>query len=854
MEEKINKVYSKQEVEKATLEYFENDNLAANVWVDKYAYKSSNGAIYELNPNLMHRRLAKEFARIENNYKNPLTEDEIYELFKGFKYIVPQGRVMAGLGVLESYRSLSNCLVLPTPKDSYSSIMYTDTMLVNAAKRGSGFGVDLSNLRPKGNHVKNAANTSTGIVPFMERFSNSTREVGQDNRRGACLLGLNISHPQSLEFAKSKTDRTKITGANISLKIDDKFLNAVENNSSYNLEFNDKIYETIDAKDHWKKIINIVRDDSEPGIFFWDRIVNYDPVSAYPNHQITLTNACGEQPMGALDTCRLITVNLYSFVDFPFTSDAKFNKEIFIKMIKKQIKLGDDLVDLEIEYVDRILNKIKNDAEPENEKIIEISLWEGVKEKAIRGRRIGCGVTGLGDMLAALNLKYGSDESLIFVEEIMKLKLKSELEETILLSKERGSFPDYDFNLEYPNNLPYNDFYKFLLEEFNDEVQEMKKYGRRNINWNTIAPVGTTSLLTKTTSGCEPTFNPYYNRRKKTDNVSESAFKDKNGDLWKEYKVFHSKFVEWFKITSGNRFTNSGAINYLENLNDIELNDLIKQSPYFQSTANEIDWGNRVKMQGILQKYTTSAISSTVNLPENITVDEVEKIYLEAWKNKCKGITIYREGSRDGILINEKKEIKVQEELFHENHAAKRPKKLKAEIYKFQNNLEKWVAIVGLLGDKRPYEIFTGEISNGLINFPLTSSKDYFIVKNIIEDENGEKKKRYDIEYTDSDGNKQTYIGINQAFNPEFWNYAKLISSILRHSVPLVKVYELIYSLNFKENHINTWRNGVARVIKRYINNGEKTKGLCGHCGAENSLEFKEGCVTCNSCGTSKCS
>lgn len=837
-----NKTYTKEEVEKSTLEYFKGDQLATDVWVNKYSLKDDKN-YYELNPDDMHRRLAKEFARIEKKYPNPLNEDEIFNLFKNFKYIVPQGRVMAGLGVTKSYRSLSNCLVLPTPNDAYSSIMYTDTMLVNSAKRGCGYGIDLSKLRPNGSTVKNAAITSTGIIPFMERFSNSTREVGQDSRRGACLLGIDIEHPQSMDFTKSKLDRTKITGANISLKVSDVFMNSVKDEQQFDLKFNNEVYSQVNAHEYWKEIMKVIHNSSEPGIFFWDRINDYEPASAYQNHKITLTNACGEQPMGELDTCRLIVCNLSSYIDNPFTENSKFNEKKFIDHIKKQIKLGDDLVDLEIEYVDRIINKIKSDPEPIEQKIIEISLWERVKDKAIKGRRIGCGITGLGDMLASMNLIYGSKESMDFIDYIMKIKMKSELEELVYLSKERGSFPDFDVNLEFPNNKPYNSFYSFVLDEFGDVINEMKKYGRRSINWSTIAPVGTTSLLTRTTSGCEPIFNVFYKRRKKTDDINESVFKDKNGDIWSEYNVFHPKFVEWFKVKYphiDNHYL------YLNECDDITILKYINESPYYNSSANEINWVNRVKIQGILQKYTTSAISSTVNLPENVTVNEIEDIYMSAWEHKCKGITIYREGSRDGVLINSS--VK-KEDIFKEHHAPKRPKRLKGEIHRFQNNMEKWIAVVGLK-DGHPYEIFTGKLVNGLSYLP-NNIKECEIVKNTIE-VNGEKKKSYDIEYINNDGEKITHVGLNHAFNPEYWNYAKLISGILRHGMPLVYVNQLIDSLNFKDDYINTWKNGVSRVIKRYIKDGEKVKGKCPECGGE-QFEYKEKCLMCSNCGWSKC-
>ena len=810
------------QVKAAALEYFKGDEFASDVWPRKYALKDSEDEYHELTPDDMHHRLAKEFARIELKYPNPLTEEEIFSLFENFKYIIPQGRVMAGLGANESYRSLSNCLVLPTPNDSYSSIMYTDTMLVNAAKRGCGYGIDLSKLRPKGVSVKNASNTSTGIVPFMERFSNSTREVGQENRRGACLLGLDIKHPQSMEFAKSKIDTTKITGANISLKIKDDFLKAVESNSDFNLEFNDKIYEIVNAKEYWKSIVEVIRNTSEPGAFFWDKITNYDPASAYPQHAVTLTNACGEQPMGTLDSCRLIVINLFSFIDNPFTENATFNKDKFIDVVKKQLRIGDDLVDLEIEYIDRILNKIKEDKEPEEEKVIELSLWKLVKEKAIRGRRVGCGLTGLGDMLAAMNIQYGSEESLVFIEEMAKLKMKSELQELVQLSKERGAFPDFNIELEFPKNKPSNSFYSFISKEFKEEVEEMKIHGRRNINWNTIAPVGTTSILTQTTSGCEPTFNVAYKRRKKSSGDDGATIKDKNGDLWKEYNVFHHKFIDWWIVAS--QCKPDQAIKILNECNDTQLQEIIAKSPYHNSTANNIDWINRIKIQGILQKYTTSAISSTVNLPENVTTEEVEQIIMEAWKSGCKGITIYRDKSRDGVLVSNSKE---------ETKLGKRPKKLPCDIHHVSVLGKKYYVLVGLL-DNKPFEIFA--FAKKDIQIPQIR-KDGFLIKT--------GPGTYSLKY-----NGTTIENITKHFNHlEEDAFTRMVSLLLRRGVP---TEDIVDQIDKSYSFISGFYKAISRVLaKNYIKNGEISGSSCPNCGA--TLQMIEGCKSC-SCGYSACS
>lgn len=861
-------MYTKEQVKESTLKYFKGDELAASVWMDKYCLKNNKGEYLELNPDMMHRRLAKYFVEIEQKYPNPLSEEEIYDLFKGFQYIVPQGRVMAGLGVEDSYRSLSNCLVLPSPNDSYSSILYVDTMLVNAAKRGCGYGIDLSNLRPDNAVVKNASKTSTGIIPFMERYSNSTREVGQDSRRGACLLGLDIKHPQSMDFASVKVDLDKVTGANISLKIDNKFFEAVENKKDYmqvfpvDLDWNDHVgfYESnfngsieydklysleyhndpfeeysgcyakkIKAKEYIEKITQIVAKSSEPGIFIWDKMKNYDPVSVYKNHVIVLTNACGEQPMSQLDTCRLIVLNLFSYVDNPFTKDAKINKQKLYDHAYLQLRLGDDLVDLEIEYIDRIIEKVKSDPEPDYEKIIELSMWEGIKDKAIHGRRVGCGITGLGDMLASLGYKYDSDDAMKIIEEVMYIKMKAELTSSIELAKERGSFPDFDYNLEYTEGIPQNEFYEFLLQTYPGLVENMKQ-GRRNINWSTIAPTGTTSLMTQTISGGEPVFSVVYKRRRKMD--IETGLKDNLGDHWEEYKVFHHKFVEWFWEYSWTEGENPGennfkdkqeALEFLSGLSENELNGLIKVSPYYKSSAEEIDWIKRVKIQGILQKYTTSAISSTINLPKNTDSKTIENIYMAAWKYGCKGVTVYVDGSRSGVLIKEEKK-------------GKRPESLPCDIYVVKVKGNDWIVLIGLKED-RPYEVFAFKQGNLQITHDLPNAQ---LIKRRLKTGN-----KYDLiansHFKLNDISSFFELGEEQSLTRQ-------ISLNLRYGI--VPIEEIVEQLDKAVGSVVELSKAVSRVLKKYIK--EPVKKVCPECGSEN-VKFESGCYICSDCGNSKC-
>jgi ribonucleoside-diphosphate reductase alpha chain len=847
------KVYSKQEVEKATLQYFKNDELAAHVWVKKYCLKDENN-YYELTPDDMHHRLAKELARIEAKYPKPFTEDEIYETLKNFKRIVPQGSPMSGIGNNFQVVSLSNCFVIGNKgdSDSYGGILKIDQEQVQLMKRRGGVGHDLSHIRPTGSPVKNSAITSTGIVPFMERYSNSTREVAQDGRRGALMLSVSIKHPDSEKFIDAKLIQGKVTGANISVKLTDEFMNAVMSGKTflqqYPISGEAKYAKEIDAQKLWKKIIYNAWKSAEPGILFWDMIMRESIPDCYADlgFGTISTNPCGEIPLCPYDSCRLLAINLYGYVLQPFTVQSEFHWELFAKDVQIAQRYMDDIIDLELEKIDAILAKIESDPEEEFTKAIEINLWKNIKEMTIKGRRTGLGVTAEGDMIAAMGLRYGTDEATKFSEEVHKTLKLNAYRSSVIMAKERGKFPIYDFYRESAN--PF-------LERIQDEDSElydmMIKYGRRNISLLTIAPTGSVSLMTQTTSGIEPAFEVFYKRRRKINPQEKDIridFVDDEGVAWTEYSVFHHKFETWLEANDYN-------VNVVKTMSNEELDKVIQKSPYYKATANDVDWLKKVEMQGRLQKHVDHSISVTVNLPKDATEELVAKVYETGWKSGCKGTTVYRDGSRSGVLITDSD----KKSEFHETHAPKRPKRLKAEIYRFQNNLEKWIAVVGLR-DGLPYEIFTGKLENGLAYLP-NNLKECEVVKQIFEveepDENGVivkvKKKRYDIEYLDANGEKLVHTGLNQAFNPEFWNYAKLISGIMRHGMPTVYLYELIESLNFKEDYINTWKNGVARVIKRYIKDGEKGNGRCSACGSTEHLQFKEGCLICTACGSSKC-
>jgi len=846
MTQNSGKTYTKQEVEKATLTYFNGDKLATDVWRKKYCLKDDNN-YYELTPDDMHWRIAKELARIELKYPNPLFVEEIYETLKHFKRIVPQGSPMSGIGNDFQVVSLSNCFVIGNEgdSDSYGGIMKIDQEQVQLMKRRGGVGHDLSHIRPAGSPVKNSAITSTGIVPFMERYSNSTREVAQDGRRGALMLSVSIKHPDSENFIDAKMEQGKVTGANVSVKVTDDFMEAAINGMSFQQQYpingdNPTHIKDIDAQKLWKKIIHNAWKSAEPGVLFWDKILGESVPDCYADlgYRTVSTNPCGEIPLCPNDSCRLLAINLFGYVVNPFTPHAQFNWVAFKRDVIIAMRYMDDIIDLELEKIDIIIAKIKNDPEDEFIKLYELNLWERIKEKTIRGRRTGFGVTAEGDMLAALGLTYGTDIATDFSEEVHKQLKLNAYKSSAIMAKERGAFPIFDFERE-----KNNPFIERIKEEDFEVWVMMQHHGRRNIALLTIAPTGTVSLMTQTTSGIEPVFLPVYMRRRKINPQEKDVrvdFVDDEGIAWMEYPVFHHNFELWLVI-------NGYDIEVVKTMNKEQVDEVVKKSPYYKATSADVDWVKKVEMQGRLQKHVDHSISVTVNLPEDIDEETVSKVYETGWRSGCKGITVYREGSRSGVLIAQKTETKSD---FQETHAPKRPKRLKGEIHRFQNNLEKWIAVVGIR-DGKPYEIFTGKHENGLANLP-TNVKECEVVKNIIEDENGNRAKRYDIEYVDNNGVKQIHEGLNHAFNPEYWNYAKLFSGVLRHGMPIVYVYELIDSMNLNDDNLNTWKNGVARVIKRYVKDGEKGKGKCPECGSDN-LVYKEGCLTCMSCGNSKC-
>ncbi len=844
--EKEKKGYTFDDAFQKSLTYFKGDELAARVWVNKYALKDSHGNIFELSPDEMHRRLAKEIHRIEKKYPNPLSEDKLFELLKDFKYIVPQGGPMTGIGNNFQVASLSNCFVIgeDKPADSYGGIMKTDQEQVQLMKRRGGVGHDLSHIRPKGSPVLNSALTSTGVVPFMERFSNSTREVAQDGRRGALMLSISVKHPDAEDFIDAKLQAGKITGANISVKIDDEFMQAVVNNTPYVQQFpidSDKPVYTkeIDARKLWEKIRHNAWKSAEPGILFWDTVIKESIPDCYADlgYRTVSTNPCGEIPLCPHDSCRLLAINLYSYVEKPFTKKAKFNFDLFREHVGYAQRIMDDIIDLELEKIDKIIEKIKNDPESEEVKRIELNLWNNIRRKAMEGRRTGVGITAEGDMIAALGLRYGSDNAIDFSVEVHKNLALSAYRSSVIMAKERGAFSIYD-----PEREKENPFILRLKEADAALYEDMIKYGRRNIALLTIAPTGTTSLMTQTTSGIEPVFMPVYKRRRKVnpnDSDVSVAYTDETGDAWEEYNVFHHHFLTWLKVNKYN-------VEEVKHYDNEQIDELIKKSPYYKATSNDIDWMAKVTMQGAIQKWVDHSISVTVNLPEDVSEDLVGDLYVEAWKSGCKGVTVYRDGSRDGVLISTKKEKKDTGLEYHQ--APKRPKSLEADIVRFNNNNEKWIAFVGLLNG-RPYEIFTGIAEEDALPIPKSITKGY-IIKN--RDESG--NKRYDFQYTNKYGFHITIEGLSYKFTPEFWNYAKLISGVLRHGMPIESAVELISSLHLDSETINTWKKGVERALKKYIPDGTKAKAgkKCENCGSE-SLIYQEGCLICQSCGSSKC-
>jgi ribonucleoside-diphosphate reductase alpha chain len=831
-------VYSHEEAVEASIEYFGDDELAARVWANKYALKDSYGNLYEKTPDDMHRRLAREIHRVELKYKNPLQEELIYSVLKDFKYIVPQGGPMTGIGNYFQIASLSNCFVIGNDgtSDSYGGIMKIDQEQVQLMKRRGGVGHDLSHIRPKGTPVLNSALTSTGVVPFMERYSNSTREVAQDGRRGALMLSISIKHPDSGKFIDAKMECGKVTGANVSVKLTDEFMKAVESKSMFRQQYpinsdNPKFVNDIDAVQLWSKIIHNAWKSAEPGVLFWDTIIRESVPDCYADlgYATVSTNPCGEIPLCPYDSCRLLAINLYSYVVDPFTGKAKFDFELYKEHVGLAQRMMDDIIDLELEKIDSILQKIEADPESDELKHVERNLWRSIRKKSEEGRRTGIGITAEGDMLAALGLRYGSDEATNFSVEVHKTLALEAYKSSTYLAKERGSFAIYDSERE--KNNPF-----ILRMKEADPVMynNMVKFGRRNIALLTIAPTGTTSLMTQTTSGIEPIFSTFYKRRRKVnpnDKDVNVTFQDEVGDSWEEFNVFHHKFVDWLKLSGYDP-------DKVTRMRDEEIETLIAKSPYYKATANDVDWIAKVKMQGAIQKWVDHSISVTINLPADVKEELVSELYLTAWKSGCKGATVYRDGSRSGVLIAGKNEMRTDR--------PKRPKVLDCDIIRFNINEEKWVAFVGLKEGK-PYEIFTGLADEEIFPIPRTIIKGKIIK---VKEEDG--RTRYDFQYTDKYGYKKTMGGLSHMFKPEFWNYAKLISGVLRHEMPIADVVNLVSSLKLDSESINNWKNGVERALKKYIPNGTKAKGKCGECGSHN-LVYEEGCLICKDCGSSKC-
>ncbi|MBT8284025.1 MAG: adenosylcobalamin-dependent ribonucleoside-diphosphate reductase [Flavobacteriaceae bacterium] len=837
--------YTQKEALESSLDYFNGDELAATVWINKYALKDSQGNIYEKNPNDMHARIAREIARIEAKYPNPLSEEEVFDLIKDFRYIVPQGSPMAGIGNRFQIASLSNCFVIGNEgqSDSYGGIFKIDEEQVQLMKRRGGVGHDLSHIRPKGSPVKNSALTSTGLVPFMERYSNSTREVAQDGRRGALMLSVSINHPDAEEFIDAKMEMGKVTGANVSVRIDDEFMMAVDQDGEYVQRYpifdkEAKVQKEIKARNLWKKIVHNAWRSAEPGILFWDTILRESIPDCYADLGFTTisTNPCGEIPLCPYDSCRLLAINLFSYVQHPFTDKATFNFDLFKGHVTAAQRIMDDIIDLELEKIDKILEKIESDPELDSIKTVERDLWIKIRKKAIEGRRTGIGITAEGDMLAALGMRYGSEKANSFSEKVHKTIALEAYRGSVQTAKERGAFPIWDSEREKEN--PFIQRIKNADEKL---YFDMLEHGRRNIALLTIAPTGSTSLMTQTTSGIEPVFMPIYKRRRKVNPGDKGVrvdFVDELGDSWEEYTVFHHRFKQWML---------ANGYNSSEKYSEQELAEMMKKSPYYKATSNDVNWVNKVHLQGRIQKWVDHSISVTINLPNDASEELVDTLYMEAWKSGCKGITVYRDGSRSGVLIsNEEKKEKGKTSLT--DFPVKRPRVLEADVVRFQNNKEKWIAFIGLIDDQ-PYEIFTGlsDDEDGIL-LPRWVNKG-LIIKNRDEDDNA----RYDFQYQNKRGYKTTIEGLSHKFDPEFWNYAKLISGTLRHGMPIENVVHLIESLQLDSVSINTWKNGVVRALKRFIPDGTATKGQrCGNCNSSN-LMYQEGCLTCKDCGSSKC-
>lgn len=843
------KNFTYDEAFQESLKYFKGDELAARVWMNKYALKDSFGNLFENSPDMMHKRIASELGRIEKKYPNPMIEKEIYSLLKDFKYIVPQGSPMTGIGNNFQIASLSNCFVIGNdgPADSYGAIMKIDQEQVQLMKRRGGVGHDLSHIRPGGSPVLNSALTSTGVVPFMERYSNSTREVAQDGRRGALMLSISIKHPDSEKFIDAKMETGKVTGANVSVRIDNEFMKAVSENKpyvqQYPVESDDPGYKKeIDANQLWSKIVHNAWKSAEPGILFWDTISSESVADCYADlgYKTVSTNPCGEIPLCPYDSCRLLAINLYGYVENPFTEEAKFNFELFRTHVHKAQRMMDDIIDLEIEKIDAILTKIDKDPESEEIKGVERKLWEKIRKKAEEGRRTGVGITAEGDMLAALGLTYGTENAIDFSVEVHKTIAIEAYRSSTMLAKERGPFEIFDIQREKDNP-----FINRLKNEDSRLYEDMEKYGRRNISLLTIAPTGTTSLMTQTTSGIEPVFLPVYKRRRKVnpnDRDAVVAFVDEVDDSWEEYNVFHHKFLTWLEV-------NGYDTDEVRTYSDKKINEIVKKSPYFKATSNDVDWEAKVKMQGLLQKWVDHSISVTINLPNDVKEDLVKNLYLTAWESGCKGVTVYRDGSRSGVLIsNDEKKKKTNENSDASKTKPVRPIVLEADILRFMHNNEKWIAFVGLKNE-RPYEIFTGRQDDEMFPIPRSITKG-----RIIKNKNEEGETRYDFQYTDKHGYKNTLGGLSHQFNKEYWNYAKLISGVLRHGMPIPDALDLVNSLRLDSDTINTWTAGVSRALKRYVPNGTKVEGKerCSQCNSQD-LVYEEGCLKCNSCGHSKC-
>ena len=841
-------MYTYDEAYNASVDYFNGDELAARVWASKYALKDSFGQLFEKTPDDMHRRLAREFARIEAKYPNPMSEDEIFSLMKDFRYIVPQGSPMAGIGNDLQVGSLSNCFVigLDGHPDSYGGIIKIDEEQVQLMKRRGGVGHDLSHIRPKGSPVKNSALTSTGLVPFMERYSNSTREVAQDGRRGALMLSVSIKHPDAESFIDAKMVEGKVTGANVSVRIDDDFMRSAIDGKTYTHRYpvnseDPEVTKEIEAKELWGKIVHNAWKSAEPGVLFWDTITRESVPDCYADQgfQTISTNPCGEIPLCPYDSCRLVAINLYSYVKNPFTPEAEFDFELFREHVGKAQRLMDDIIDLEMEKIDMIIDKIKSDPETEEVKGTELHLWEKIRNKTLKGRRTGCGTTGEGDMLAALGLRYGTPEATEYSVKVHRELALAYYRSSVNMAEERGAFEVYDAKKE-----ENNPFIQRIREADPQLYEKMAKVGRRNIACLTIAPTGTTSLMTQTTSGIEPVFMPVYKRRRKVNPGDANVridFVDEVGDAFEEYIVYHHKFLKWMEVNN---------IEVPEKMTAEEIDALVKRSPYYKATSNDVDWLEKVRMQGAVQKWVDHSISVTINLPANVSEQLVGDLYVEAWKVGCKGVTVYRDGSRNNVLEAVKKnENQASQPLIsHADHIRKRPIELDADVVRFQNNKEKWIAFVGLV-DGKPYEIFTGlaDDDDGIFcPKSVTSGK-------IIKAMDAQGRKRYDFQFVNKRGYKTTIEGLSEKFNPEFWNYAKLISGVLRYGMPIDQVLKLVGSLELDSDNINTWKNGVERALKRYIPDGTTANGQkCANCGCE-TLIYQEGCLICTSCGTSLC-